>query len=125
MDHMNAETEHRILEILRKADRGEGEVVNLTGKSFEDDYCGVMRFKVSTDGDSVEIGVFNDCWEWDYIQEVMYKGVLYKSHMFMKEEEPPKFPAMTTALVHWYPRDPHDDRWGEYGDHGGHDWRLW
>lgn len=107
--HMNAKQEQVILRALSEFDRSNGEVVNLTGETFSQQYCGIMEFEISTSIGPMKICVFNDCDEWDYIDQITVNGTTYQ---FPTEGDMGSLPCMTLKVAYWRPAFT-SERWGD------------
>ena len=111
--HMTPIEESEILSVLNGADHHGLKVTNVTGRTFEEQYCGHMVFDVETDIGVIRLSVFNDCDEWDYVEEITVKGKVYKCSL---AADPMRCytPLMTRAIVNWHPRMENAERWGGF-----------
>ena len=95
-----------ILSVLNAADAGFLQIEPVGERNWMRQYCGIMEFKLSN---GWELGVFNDCCEWDYIEwikapdgrRVDYVVRKYGADLFTASE-----------ALHWSPQN--EDRWGEW-----------
>ena len=106
MNHMTADIEYRILMALNRAENEKAEVKNLSNISFEEQYSGFIEFSVETEIGQIRLNVFNDCDEFDYIQEITWNNQTW--HFPLPEYNKP---MMTRSITEWKPKYVTKERW--------------
>jgi hypothetical protein len=98
-------SDDEMLAALTEADEGRVSVETVDDDDWQAQYSGIMEFRL---GNGWKLAVFNDCYEWDYIEwvespdgrcEEFSRG--YKSETFTRSE----------VLQSWSPK--HLERWGK------------